>query len=447
MAAWYNKAMFQALRHSPHLWLITIICLLVVLHLAILPFSPPGFYVDEAATGAHVQAMLHHGTNAHGVSWPLFSESLGGGYTTPTYLYPLAAWGALFGTNELAIRYFSQVTTLLAVGILAWSLRYWLSKKAMLIAAAVGLALPWGWLQGSLAWDPALVPLFVSIAFCSFTLLLFSRNRRARIAATLALPAFLVGLAYLYPPCRLSAPLLYMLLYGVLLCKKAVSWRHVILSSVGAALLAIPLALFMFEPAALGRSGAVSVFYDSSLVGGLLHATGNLLALLNPLFLFGTGDPNLRHSTGIQGMLGVAALLPVGALAFTSYKAFRRSSSMLLNRPLPLLATVSAGAIIISYLGSAFTGEGQPHSLRATAAWPFFVILITLGWLALRRYSQRLFMSAVAVAAIATLAYAVDLAFLYPSRAASSFDVDIRSTLKNDQSDYPELARKYYQDR
>lgn len=438
--------MFQALRRSPHLWLIAVICLLVVLRLVILTFSPPGFYVDEAATGAHVQAMVRHGTNAHGVSWPLFSESLGGGYTTPIYLYPLAAWGALFGTSELAIRAFSQVCTLLAVGILAWSLRYWLNKKAALVAAAVGLALPWGWLQGSLAWDPALVSLVVSIIFCSFTLLLFSRSRRARIAAAIALPAFLVGLAYLYPPCRLSAPLLYALLYGVLLYKKAVSWRLVILSSVGAAILAIPLALFMFEPAALGRSSAVSVFHDSSLLGGLLHAIGNLLLLLNPVFLFGVGDPNLRHSTGIQGMLGLAALLPLGALLYVGYKTLKQTSLAAIKRPLPLLALLSAGAIIISYLGSAFTGEGQPHSLRATAAWPFFVILITLGWLELQRRSRRLLVGAITVAAITTLAYTADLAFFYPSRAASSFDADTRNALKSGQQiDYPELARKYYQ--
>jgi hypothetical protein len=423
--------------------LLTIIGALVLLHVLVLFVSPPGFFLDEAATGAHVQAMLQHGTNANGEAWPFYSASLGGGYTTPVYLYPLVAWGALLGTSEVALRAFSQISTLAAIGMLAWAVRFWLGKKIALVAAAVGLALPWGWLQGSLAWDPALVPFFVAISFLCFTLILFSLRRFLRVFALIGLPVFLIGMAYLYPPCRVTAPLIYLIFYGVLLYKRAVSWRMVVITSLGAALIATPLALFMVEPTSLARSQALSVFSGVSLPAGIAEAISNIWLLLNPAFLFFTGDANLRHATGIQGMLGFAAIIPFLATLYfaVKYAVIRKKMTNA-----TLLALICGGGLFAALLGSALTNEGQPHSLRATAAWPFFAILITLGWLALARYaSKKLLITAVTIFVLGTAFYAVDLTAFYPARAWSSFDVDVREKIKAGQApDYPGLALKYY---
>ncbi|HEU5122142.1 MAG TPA: hypothetical protein VFT59_04815 [Candidatus Saccharimonadales bacterium] len=423
-----------------------IIVLLAILHLALLPITPPGFFLDEAATGAHVVAMIHHGTNAHGEAWPLFSESLGGGYTTPIYLYPLVAWSFLFGASELSLRAFSQISTLIAVGLVAWALRYWLDKKAALIAAIVGLALPWGWLQGSLAWDPALVPLFIAISFFCFTLLLFSEKKIARITGMVILPVSLIALAYLYPPCRITAPLLYLLFYGALLYKKAISWRIVALSCVGAAIIAIPLALFMIEPSSLERSQSLSVFAHVPFVTGIALGLSNIWQLISPVFLFLAGDPNLRHSTIIQGMLGFGAIIPFFVTIFFGTKQWIGQKPF---SNLSLLAVTAGIGILASLLGSALTNEGQPHSLRATAAWPFFVIIITIGWLALARYaSRRLVMAATALFTVGTIAYIIDLATFYPDRAASSFDVQARDQIKHGETpSYPDLSLEYYKSR
>lgn len=429
--------------------LLIIIVALIVLRFVILPFSPPGFYVDEAATGAHVVAMFTHGTDAHGIAWPLFSASLGGGYTTPVYLYPLTAWAVLFGDSELSLRTFSQFVTIAAVIILGVALRWWVGKKYAAVAVIIGLVLPWGWLQGSLAWDPAMVPLFVTLGFLAFSWLLLSDVRKLHIAAYILLPLSFLALAYVYPPCRVSAPLLFIAAYGFLLWQKRISRRNCLVTCVGAAAIAIPLALFMFQPDALERSRQLSVFYQHSLIEGIGQFFVNLFLLMNPFFLFVTGDPNIRHSTGMQGMLGVAALLPIVALivfAFLHRHAITKKA--LFGRKRQLLALVALVGWLASLVGSALTNESQPHSLRATAAWPFIVILITLGWTVIARQKRKWVLQlALSLLVVGTLTYVADLTFYYPSRAAGGFDVSTRDAIYAHQPTprYPGLALQYYQ--
>jgi hypothetical protein len=288
--------------------LLALVIALIVIHVIILPFSPPGFYIDEAATGAHVVAMIQHGTDAHGQAWPFFSSSLGGGYTTPVYLYPLTVWAMIFGASETALRYFSELVTITSVIVLALGVRYWFKKRGALITAIVGLALPWGWLQGSLAWDPVMVPLFISLSFFAFSCLLFSTSRPTKLLATFILPISLIALAYAYPPARVTAPLLYVTYYAILVYKKAISLRTIILTIIGSCAISLPLMLFILTPEALSRASSLSVFSHTSLFGAIIQFVANLFILINPIFLFFVGDFNMRHSTVVQGMLGLASL-------------------------------------------------------------------------------------------------------------------------------------------
>jgi hypothetical protein len=124
-----------------------------------------------------------------------------------------------------------------------------------------------------------------------------------------------------------------------------------------------------------------------------------------------------------------------------------RETRRLVVTPIVSLISIACAGIILSILGSALTAEGQPHSLRATAAWPFFIILITIGWVKLlslpRLWLRR---SAVAVAILATGWYLVDFAFYYPQRSAAAFDVPVRQAIEDHRSTagYPALAQYYY---
>ncbi len=434
--------------------LVGTIVTLVALRLALLPRTPPGFYVDEAAGAAHAKAMLESGTNAHGGSWPLFSESLGGGYTTPVYLYPLTEWARIFGLSETSLRCFSQVMTLGAIGLLALGARYWLGTRFALTLAVVGLALPWGWLQGSLAWDPALVPFLITLAFLCFSVLLFSGRPPHRWLAAVGLPLALVGLAYLYPPCRASVPLLALLFYGLLLRRRVIPLWWVGASAVVTAVLALPLLDFLDTPEARSRSAVLSVYTDASAWDGTAAVLANFWQLLSPVFLFLEGDPNLRHSTGRQGMLGLASLVPaLVLLAYLAHLLVRwrttRTRTDQEKGPLPpasLLMVVAVVGAMAGLLGSALTYEGQPHSLRGCAAWPFLAILLTMGWtVLLRNVGRDLALVVLAAFVIGTGAYALDLATGYRDRSAIWFDVPAREQIsRGDFGTYPEPAVGYY---
>lgn len=433
--------------------LVAAIVLLTLLHVVLLFVSPPGFFLDESAGAAHVVAMLQQGANAHGQSWPLFSASLGGGYTTPIYLYPLVGWAAIFGTSELALRAFSLAATFVAIAAITATAALWRGRRFGLITAVVSLALPWGWIQGSVAWDPALVPAVTAMSLFIFTLLVRVKQKNQITTALLlvTLSLTLVALAYLYPPARVTAPQLFLVFYVVLLAKKVVSYRTAFVACLLALLAALPLAAFMFQPESLERSRELSVFHDQSILGGVGLFMGNIVLLLNPIFLFITGDPNLRHATGFQGVLGLAAVPAVIMVWVLAFKTLirRRSISVFMSNSTVQLSLLCLIGIGFSVAGSALTNEGQPHSLRASAAWPFFAILLAIGWSAVLNQRRSIRIAAISIFAVATIAYVVDLAIYYPVRSHDAFDTDIVRQLQSGQDvpNYPNLSKQYYQNR
>lgn len=426
-------------RLSCHDWLIVaVVSTLVILHFLALKITPPGFFIDEALTGAHVTSMLDHGTDANGTAWPLFSSSVGGGYTTSVYLYPLVAWSSIFGTHEYALRAFSTFITILAILILGLGVRIWTrNKKSMYTTWIVGLILPWAWLGGSVAWDPAMLPLFVALAWLGFGGLL--HHKRHRTVWLLLLGISLLLGAYVYPPFRVSGPLLLLGATIYAYHRHRVTVKHLAVATVTLGLLAIPLLKFLLQPGAMSRSQSLSVF-AGGIIDGLLQTIYNYLLLLNPVTLFVTGDPNLRHSTGLFGMLGGVGL--VGAIGLVAmWCRPRHQVNTTLRTP---LLVASAGAVI-ALLGSALTNEGQPHYLRATAAWPFFVILITIGWQRILLARRQYIYAALCLCGVITAAYITDLTTNYPARSANAFDSDIRRNIKSGTPvPYPDSAVQYY---
>ena len=400
------------------------ILILLALHGFILNVMPP-LYIDEIATSAHTQSMLARGTDFNNNRLPLMSSSFGGGYTTSTYLYPLVAWSSVFGTSDQAIRAFSQFVTILAVVCIAASLYLWLGKRAGYIGLLVGLTLPWVWLNGSLAWDPAITPLYVSIAFLLFTLLARKELSSTKRSVLISLLTFsLVLAAYSYPPARVGAPLLLLGALGYFAKYKLLNWRLVLVVALTSVVVSLPLLAFILSPGSLGRSAELSVFSGASIIDGLNAVVQNIGKLLNARTLFLDGDSNLRHSTGVQGMLGLSSLIALGGIVYAFILRFKRGET---NSVLNRLLAISILAIVAGLLGSALTSEGQPHYLRATTAWPFFVILISIGWLYIMKLPQYWSQLLVLTAAVLVSLYIFDLSVNYPDRAESWFGAEART--------------------
>lgn len=429
--------------------LIVAIIVLVLARILILPLSPPGFYVDEAATGAHVVAMVTHQTNAQGQAWPFFSQSLSGGFTTPVYLYPLSLWSSTFGFSEIALRYFSQFITIIAILFMTLSMRLWLGKRAGLIAAIVGLALPWGWLQGSLAWDPVMVPIMISLAIFGFSLLMTRISFKPKLTGMILLPTSLIFLAYSYPPYWASAPILFLAAYITLYVTKRISIKNILITGVSALVLATPLLFFILQPNTLTRTSTIGIFHGTTILQGVWLFFQNILLLVNPVFLFISGDSNLRHSVGLQGMLGFAALIPIGVLVWFAVKKHFQNKTKFLKHQEIILVVIGICGFIISLIGSALTNEAQPQSLRACGAWPFAVILLTVGWCFILRQKNRwLKWVTILLFIIATLAYSINLAFFFPSRSAWAFNVPERTKILSGQAlEYSPLGLQYYKTR
>lgn len=400
------------------------IIMLVILHFVSLHWAPPALYTDELATANNVAQELTQ------FDWPFYIYNGGGGYTTPTYLYPLLVWSVLFGIDEFSLRAFSVVLTITATFLIGLTMRLVMHKTAMYAAWFVGLTIPWAWLQGSLVWDPAMVPLWSSLAL--FFFVLSTHTDKYRRYAIYGTGLALILMAYTYPPARLVGPLLLLAATIYWRRRQIATWITLRPAIALWTIASLPLLIFMLTPTALWRTAELSVFNEYGVFGGLWMFVLNTLGLINPIFLFITGDPNLRHSTGFQGMLGWASLI---AIAIGGYAGWRHRQSI--AQPVRLLLITSCVGVLASIFGSALTGEGQPHSLRASSAWPFFVVLVTLAWLAIWHHYKRWALTYVCLALVATTLYVNDLIAYYPARSYDAFSgtqraLDYESMLSDD---------------
>lgn len=394
------------------------IAALLCLRFGLVIAQPAPLYMDEIASAAHAAHLLDKSTTMNGDTGAVATVSLGGGYSTGTYLYPLAAWLGVGGVNDISLRLFSQLVTCLAALIVAYALYLWRGRRLGCLAAIIGLSLPWSWINGNVAWDPAITPLYLSLGVLFFTLLAVKRPTtpwRTNLYAT-GLTVALVAAAYSYPPYRVVAPLL--LLGAIVYLMKAARIhlkQLLIICGVGLAT-SLPLAIFMLSPEAITRSANLSVFHDSWLQG-VMDMFINLAKLASPEPLFLTGDANLRHSAGFGGMLGVAGFIGLAVLAYT-----------LLARPRPaanyqLLAAMGGAGVLACLLGSALTNEAQPHYLRAVGAWPFFVILIALGWEEITRLPQKLLLWLLGgIGAISIGLFICYMSFVFPDKRTEYFN-------------------------
>lgn len=401
-----------------------IILLLIFIRIIILPVSPPGFYIDEIASQSHIVAMVKNKTNANGQFWPFYSRSLGGGFTTPTYLYSASFWSLIFGTSKFTIRLFSQFITIISIFFIGLSLKNFFDKKTALIGIIIGLTLPWGWLQGSLAWDPVLVPFMASLVFLGWSISSNSKKNGQIIFGEVLMLVGTVLLMYTYPPYWISAPILACVLFFSLYIKKIISFKNIIVFLILAILFILPLISFVFQPGSLSRSLELSVFSYGSVIEGFLAFLINILKLINPIFLFFIGDQNLRHATVYQGMLGFGSVVPIVFVIINVFKWIKKKERLLITQKEIYVLVISAVGYIACLIGSALTIEGQPHSLRSCAVWVFAVIIITVGWKLIIEYKKRwLIFVAVVILIISTFVYVIDLAFFYPKRATEYFSL------------------------
>lgn len=347
--------------------MVYLIILLNIARFIGLEYSPPGFYMDEAAGATQVICIAQTGFDFYGVHFPLFAAGFPGfGLYTPTYLYGQVAWTSLFGNSIAAFRGFSAFVTTLTILFLYLFARKVGTQRMALYVAFAATIMPWAFQFSRIAWDPPIAVMFLIAALWVSTFKRFSWC--AGLILALA--------AYSYPPMRITALVLWVLLPGISVKNKTLT--------LGIAFLAcIPLWFELRDPEFMGRARSLAiwgVFYDNPFEKWGLLATPilyvkQLLSHFSPSFLFFNGDQNLRHSIQTFGMLSWVDGIALIASGCICLKNFFGATKIQLSSKTKKLFYISLIGILIGITPAALTNEGLPHALRSLAAWPFFALL------------------------------------------------------------------------
>jgi hypothetical protein len=405
-----------------------------------LEMAPHGFWLDETWDAVQAMCLAENGHDADGMAWPLISNGQGGGSLPITWTAQVVAWTRVFGTSIAGFRSLSAFWVVLScLGLFAIArtlLRLADSDQDPLqsstgarwfpwLTCVAGLVSPWSFQFSRMSWEQPLAPCFLVLSLLALV--------RLRLEGQLYW-ALLCGLSgacsmITYPPLRVVVPCVLVCCAGALLVCSAGVIRRKFAIGLGIAALTLgaafaPIVIRLASGHDTKRMLYVSIFSPEWLNahhGELSPARylvftflDNLWLHLRPSYLFGTGDPNLRHSTQLVGQLSpvdmLAVLLAAVGFCWVVVLGFREMSRPgnthwprldRVEQMLVVVAFCSALGVVCATFPAALTWEGLPHALRSIGAWPF-VALFSGAVLAL---AQKRLPSVPALTAVVALAY------------------------------------------
>lgn len=361
----------------------------LLLRVAWLRTSPPGFNQDEVISIVDAWHLLHTGRDHLGHLLPLGSFEAYGDWISPLLTWLEVPSVALLGPGPLAGR---LVTAL--VGTLAIPALYGVARMlrlpwpiAVLVALVAALS-PWQIFLSRAGKPPALVP--VAWAICLWAALRLVQRSDRRAACGLALAAGL-GL-YAYPTLKMAIPLLTALALVLALLSRPRDdrWRALRAWLPAGLLLALLWLPFvsdtLFNPASATRLNQTALKAAS---------TGEWLARwargyrdnLGFGFIYRGGDGDPVHGVPGYGLqLPLEAPLALLGLGLLLWKLFDRRAA-----PQPGRAAwwLIAGALVLAPLPASLTIP-SPHTFRAATLAPLLALLVGLGALALWQITDRL---------------------------------------------------------
>ncbi len=402
-------------RHRWGLAVAAVICAIAVRNLIGLSTTPAGLYADEASIGYNAWTIAHFGVDEHGATLPLFFQAFGE-WKNPVYVYLLVPFVWLFGLTTAVVRLPAALLGIVsAVALAGFARRATGSRAVALGTLAIAGATPWLALDSRVAFEvPSMVACLAVMLWC-LGRAAETPDRRlwfglAGLALGVAVFAYTVG--------RLEGGLLAV---AVVVCFGG--WRR--LRRLDLFIVAILAAYLLLALWAMRHPGQLTLYFNSiSIAAGhpspgtvVGRFAGNMAAYFGPAFLFVSGDPNLRQSTGYGGELLVATLplLVIGIVV-----CIRRW-----REPLPRFVLLG---LVLAPIAAALTNEGTPHALRDATALPFWIATTAYGLDGLRPLlrSRRAWATALALAvavavAAETALFTVDLFGGYTTRSAIWF--------------------------
>lgn len=288
--------------------------------------NPVSLYWDEASIGYEAYSVVSTGKDMHGNHWFQAIFPGYGDYKAPVYIWLTALALKILPIGQMAVRVTSVVS-----GSLSLIVVYFLAKeifvgkksnKIALWSMAGASFLPWHIHFSRVGFEANLGLFFIGLA-----LLMLLMGRRKKWLILLSSIFGVIGV-YSYFSVRIVFPL--MVLSTVLIYFKQFknSFGYIFLSIALFLSLMIPLTKSTFyDPSNQIRMSTENILnYDQEVIysnylrqddGGQLWAriihhrylyiakefTLNLFDHLSPRYLFISGDPNLRHGSGIMGLM------------------------------------------------------------------------------------------------------------------------------------------------
>ncbi|MCX8037884.1 MAG: glycosyltransferase family 39 protein [Candidatus Sumerlaeia bacterium] len=351
-----------------------ILALIVVaaaaLRLTALEHSPPGFFRDEAEKGYNAWCLGLTGCDYQGRRLPLFINVFGV-HTSALYQYATVPWVLLGGLEVWTTRLTAALAGVLTVFLLFWLARALFDPPTALVAAGVLAVSPWHIQFSRWAQQGVFMPLLFTIA--AWGVVRFRQGRRWGLpiaAAAIALAA------YAYDVGRVLAPLFLAWLAWIARGELRTHWKWTAASALILALLVAPTLRFVLNQTdeAMARFRRISIaqpgMTPAQVVGQFLL---NYARHFSPGYLVLHGDRELRHSTGLTGILH-AAEAPFFLLGLIFL--FRRRDAA---------AALVLGWLFIGPVASSMTREGIPHALRSLAGVPALALAAAVGVVELAR--------------------------------------------------------------
>lgn len=217
--------------------------------------NPNSLSIDEVAFGYSAYSILKTGHDENSIFMPLTFRSTGD-YKNPVLIYSLVPSIAVFGLNELAVRFTTALAGTLTIPAFFFLVLHLMKDKKLAFFSAAFLTVSaWHIYYSRLATE-SLIGLF----FLIVGIFLFQKMKEGRKIWALLSSVALILSAYSYHSLRLFVP--FFILSLLLLEKKKIKQANLKIFILTSFSLALPLAYLMFFSGANVRAGMVFLSND-----------------------------------------------------------------------------------------------------------------------------------------------------------------------------------------
>ena len=400
-----------------YIFLFLILILALFLRSYNLSSNPPELFSDEIINYVSAKSVIETGKDLHGRFIPYFTDRVE--LRPPIYGYSTYISSLILGENTLAIRapaVIFGIITIFAVYLLAF--QFFEDKKSALAAAFFMAIIPWHIHYSRPGWEPAS---FLPFLLLSTYFFLYGINKNKKHLVVISFGLFTLTI-YTYQ----AAPLysfLFLLSLFILNYKYFLGEKKLLLVCIMVSLILVSPYLWTIsnEHMMYARAKAISTFSTGLNFESISIFIHNYISHFNPEFLFISGDPNLRHGSGVGTIYWIMLpLILIGIIQLIISDIPRRHKIFI------------AIWILIFPLGGSLTNDGVPHATRTLPGVPLLCILSGLGFGGIYRFiklksEKELFVYSftliiIILSLVSLLQFGRDYYIEYPKRSYAFWD-------------------------